>query len=208
MTPDIRSSIAAAVLQESETNDFRHHLDRHLPRLQSKLELPTQEPVGALIGFSIAYIESVPGSISLVNAVSKQQGFYQYVAPFVHMAEDYFLQPPQDLASNCALETLLDEAFLAHRLLEEVNDYHIGHLGCPLLPVDMTQANIIVHHMLGEPLATRLENLVQYASSALLDRAGVWKNALLKTGTAKVWEIENTLRDTEHQIRLKTMPTM
>lgn len=207
-TPDIRNLIAAAILQEEESSLFRAHLSKQLPRLRKRLILPESSPVSALIGFISAYIESVPGSISLVTAVSKQLGFHRYVAPFLHIAEDYFIQPPNYIDTNSGLEALLDEAFLAHRLLEEVNDYHIAHLGHPLLPIDMTQANIIVHHLLGEPLANRLENLVQYASSQLLGKAGIWKATLQDTGSAKVWGFENMLSDTEHQIQLRTMPTM
>ena len=208
LTPDIRDLIAAAILQEEESALFGARLGRQLPRLRKRLILPENEPVFALIGFIAAYIESVPGSISLVTAVSKKRGFHRYVAPFLHIAEDYFIQPPNDIDTDSGLEALLDEAFLAHRLLEEVNDYHIAHLGHPLLPVDMTQANIIVHHLLDEPLANRLENLVQYASSQLLAKAGIWKTPLKEVGSTKVWVLENTLSDTEHQIQLRTMPTM
>ena len=207
-TPDIRNLIAAAILEEQESALFGTRLGRQLPRLRKRLILPEIEPVSALIGFITAYIESVPGSISLVTAVSKKRGFHRYVAPFLHFAEDYFIQPPNDIDADSGLEALLDEAFLAHRLLEEVNDYHIAHLGHPLLPVDMTQANIIVHHLLGEPLANRLENLVQYASSQLLAKAGIWKAPLKEVGSTKVWVLENTLSDTEHPIQLRTMPTM
>jgi hypothetical protein len=208
LTPDIRDLIAAAILQEKESSLFRARLSRQLPRLQKRLVLPESEPLSALIGFIAAYIESVPGSISLVTAVSKQLGFHRYVAPFLHIAADYFIQPPGDIDTDSGLEALLDEAFLAHRLLEEVNDYHIAHLGHPLLPVDMTQANIIVHHLLGEPLANRLENLVQYASSQLLAKAGTWQTTQQEIGSTRVWAFENMLSDTEHQIQLRTAPTM
>lgn len=208
LTPDIRNLIAAAILQEEDSSLFRARLGRQLPRLQKRLILPESEPVTALLSFIAAYIESVPGSISLVTAVSKQLGFHRYVAPFLHIAEDYFIQPPSDIDTDSGLEALLDESFLAHRLLEEVNDYHITHLGHPLLPVDMTQANIIVHHLLGEPLANRLENLVQYASSQLLAKAGIWQTTQQETGSSRIWMLENMLSDTEHQIQLRTMPTM
>jgi hypothetical protein len=123
----------------------------------------------------VSYAESVPGSISLVTAVSKRLQFFDYAAPFLHMAEDYFLRPPDILPGDGGLESLLDEAFLAHRLLEEVNDHHIRHLQRPLLPLDMTEANLIVHYLLGDELAMRLEQLVQFTACHLLEREHVWE---------------------------------
>jgi hypothetical protein len=101
-------------------------------------------------------------------------GFYDYAAPFLDMAEDYFLHPPDDLPDD-GLGELLDEAFLAHRLLEEVNDHHIRHLQRPLLPVDMTEANVIVHHLLGDALANRLDQRVHDTAAKLLAREYVWE---------------------------------
>ena len=114
-------------------------------------------------------------STPAVKAVSKRQGFFEYAAPFLHMAEDYFLHPPEDLERCSSLEALLDEAFLAHRLLEEVNDHHVRQLGRALMPMDMTEANIIVHHLLGDEFAMRLEELVQFTASQLLDKEHVWE---------------------------------
>jgi len=149
-------------------------LQDELPHLRRALLLPEEDPVDALMAFVTQYVRSVPSCLRLVQAVSKRLGFYGYAAPFLRMAEDYFLQPPQELPADGGLEALLDEAFLAHRLLEEVNDHHVRHLQRPLLPVDMTEANTIVHHLLGDKFATRLEQLVQYAASQLLRNEHVW----------------------------------
>jgi hypothetical protein len=173
--PAIKKSIAGALRSEAESGDLSAKLAQLLPQLHEKLVLPEDQPVEALMAFVRNYVESVPGCISLVSAVSKRLGFYDYAAPFLNMAEDYFLSPPEELPEDGGLEALLDESFLAHRLLEEVNDHHIRHLQRPLLPVDMTEANIIVHHLLGDELATRLEQLVQYAAQQLLSREHVWE---------------------------------
>ncbi|MBE9540088.1 MAG: hypothetical protein IMF06_13470 [Proteobacteria bacterium] len=206
IAPDIRQSIAAAVLLEERSSFFRNYLIRRLPYLKKKLILPEKDPVPALILFTTRYIESVPGSISLVTAVSKQLEFYRYVAPFLHMAEDFFLHPPADVSLACGLEAMLDESFLVHRLLEEVNDYHIRNLGHPLLPLDMTEANIIVYHLLGEKLGSRLENLVQYASAELLEKAGVWKKARAQPGAARVLGFDGIDYGSESPIRIRATP--
>ncbi len=169
----IRELIRAALEHEEQGGLFRQKLAGELPELQRKLVLPQDAPVEALIDFVRDYAGSVPGSISLVTAVSKRFGFHDYAAPFLELAEDYFLHPPEVLPHG-GLEALLDEAFLAHRLLEEVNDHHIRHLQRPLLPVDMTEANLIVHYLLGDVFASRLEQLVQLTASQLLAREHVW----------------------------------
>jgi len=203
---EIRQTIACAVAQEQAGDSLRRRLIAKLPQLQERLDLPEDEPVDALMTFIIRYIESVPGSISLVTAISKQLGFYEYAALFLHIAEDYFIDPPQDLPEDGGLALLLDEAFLAHRLLEEVNDHHIRHMQRPLLPVDMTEANIIVHHLLGEGLANRLEQLVQYSASRLLEKEHVWERVRDLPGSAtfnKPPISSASMSDADHAVRLR-----
>jgi hypothetical protein len=204
--PGIRETIAAALRSESETHELRSSLEQRLPQLQEKLLLPAHEPVSALMTFITGYVESVPSCLRLVTALSKRLGFFDYAAPFLHMAEDYFLQPPEPLPQDGGLEALLDEAFLAHRLLEEVNDHHIRHLQRPLLPLDMTEANIIVHHLLGDEFATRLEQLVEFAATPVLHREHVWEKVRALPGsqetTIPLFSTEK-LEGSERKIRLR-----
>ncbi len=170
----IRKKIHSAVLAEARTGRLGRSLEQRLPQLRNKLVLPEKDPVAGLLSFVTGYVESVPDCLLLVTAVSKHMGFYDYAAPLLDMAEEYFLHPPADLPSDAGLDGLLDEAFLAHRLLEEVNDHHIRHLQRPLLPVDMTEANVIVHHLLGDALANQLDQKVHETATKLLEREYVW----------------------------------
>ncbi len=192
---EIRSRIAQAVAQEQRTRELRRQLESRLPELRRELVLEEDRPLDAVLDFVTRYIESVPGCIALVRAVSKRLGFHAYAAPFLAMAEDYFLHPPVAVPEDAGgLEPLLDEAFLAHRLLEEVNDQHIRHLQRPLLPVDMTEANIIVHHLLGDPLAVRLEQLVTFTASRIFHKQYVWERVRDMPGTDPVLSSENLTR--------------
>ncbi len=181
---DIRAKIEAAVADERASGRLRARLEPRIGTLRVKLLLPPEDPGTALIAFITDYVESVPGCLRLVSAVSKRMGFYDYAAPFLELAQDYFLHPPDDVPEDGSLEALLDESFLAHRLLEEVNDHHIRHLQHPLLPVDMTEANIIVHHLLGEAVANGLDRLVQDTAAALLEREHVWARVRSLPGKA------------------------
>lgn len=174
VSTSIRETIHAALRNEDETHQLRSRIEQQLPLLQEKLVLPEQDPVSTLMGFSIGYVKSVPSCLRLVTAVSKRMGFFSYAAPFLHLAEDYFLQPPDELPQDGGLEALLDEAFLALRLLEEISDHHMRQLQRPLLPLDMTEANAIVHHLLGDEFATRMEHLVQFTAARFLHREHMW----------------------------------
>ncbi len=202
----IKEIISAALRKENETDQLRSRLERQLPQLQHKLLLPEREPITALMAFITGYVESVPSCLRLVTAVSKRLGFFEYAAPFLHLAEDYFLQPPGEVPHDGGLEALLDEAFLAHRLLEEVNDHHIRHLQRPLLPLDMTEANIIVHHLLGDAFATRMEQLVQFTAAQLLHREHVWEQVRALPGTreAEIPAVSSeNLSTVDQKIRLR-----
>ena len=202
----IRETISAALRSERESGQLRQCMVERLPQLRQSLVLPEEDPVDALMAFISDYVESVPGCLALVTSVSKRLGFHDYAAPFLHMAEDYFLQPPEGLPKDGGLEALLDEAFLAHRLLEEVNDHHIRHLHRPLLPLDMTEANIIVHHLLGDSFATRLEHLVQFTAGQLLEREHVWDQVRSLPGTERSMKplvSSNNLAGSPQQIRLR-----
>jgi len=206
VSPSIRETIAAALREERATGQFGRRLEQQLPQLRQILILPDEQPVAALLAFVTDYVESVPGCLQLVTAVSKRLGFYDYAAPFLRMAQDYFLQPPDELPADGGLEALLDEAFLAHRLLEEVNDHHIRHLQRPLLPVDMTEANIIVHHLLGDEFATQLERLVQFTASQLLQQEHVWDNVRATRGAESAPTVlvsSNNMAGSPQQIRLR-----
>lgn len=156
----IRQVIAEAVAREARTGALRRYFERRMKALMAKLELPEQNPLDALVEFTRKYIEYVPEFLDQVAGRARAAGLEKQVAPFLHMAEDFFLAPPDDLEGESDLHALLDEAFLAQRLIEEVNDRLLRSSGRPLVNVDMTRANIIAHHLVGEPLATRLELLV------------------------------------------------
>jgi hypothetical protein len=165
----IRQIIAAAKQHEQRTQSLQRHFEHRLDQLGRQLLLPEERPVEALVEFVEHYIDYVPEFIESVMSRSREYGLHKSVAPFIHMAEDFFLAPPEELGDNPDLLSLLDEAFLAQRLIEEVNDHHIQLYRTPLLPVDMTRANIIVHHLIGDALANRLDGLVQQSVSILVD---------------------------------------
>lgn len=155
-TTAIREAIAEACRQEQATHSLRYFFRDRLSELGQRLLLPAQSPVDGLVDFASQYIESVPDFLDEIDNQSRTAETRAYL----NMAADFFLAPPGIVAEEEGLKALLDEAFLAQRLLEEVNDRQLRDGRPALLRLDTTRANIIVHHLLGEQLANQLESLI------------------------------------------------
>jgi hypothetical protein len=93
------------------------------------------------------------------------------------------------------LDSLLDEAYLAHRLVEEVNDLYIKHFGRPLIPSNTTVASLIAHQLIGETFANQLDEAVHHAVDELLndesfalDSVEAYRDRLSSPNTEAAWK--------------------
>ncbi|AYC30913.1 hypothetical protein D3880_00265 [Pseudomonas cavernae] len=170
-TSAVRELIQRAQQHEASRQSLQRQLEAQLPRLHPAIRLPEQDALGALTRFIIAYIEEVPDVLEAAQEVAREAGIETQIKPVLQVAEQFFLQPPALMAGHEGLDGLLDEAYLAHRLVEEVNDRYIAHLGQPLIPLDTTVANLIAHQLIGEPFANQLDEAVHHAVDGLLDEA-------------------------------------
>ncbi|WP_137973866.1 hypothetical protein [Pseudomonas sp. F(2018)] len=164
----LRDQIQRALVHETSTGDLARQLDSQLDRLHPTIQLPTRDARGVLERFVAAYVEQVPDVLDAANAVAREAGIEAQVKPVLKLAEQFFLSPPSIMEGHQGLDALLDEAYLAHRLVEEVNDRYIAHLGQPLIPLDTTVANVIAHQLIGEPFANQLDEAVHHAVEEML----------------------------------------
>ena len=177
-TAALRQLIQRAHQHEATTGQLARQLDTQLERLHPSIRLPNSDTDGVLLRFVSAYIEQVPELLQAAQQVAREAGIEAQIKPVLKVAEQFFLQPPALMAGHEGLEGLLDEAYLAHRLVEEVNDRYITHLGAPLIPLDTTVANLIAHQLIGEPFANQLDEAVHHAVEGLLAEASLDQAAL------------------------------
>ena len=114
------------------------------------------------------YIHHVPDFLEALKDAAQKAGIENHVFPFLQVAERYFISPPTLPNDHSGLMALMDEAYLAHRLFEEVNDRYITRVGMPLIPWDMTLANVVANQLIGEELANRLDALVHHTVSKMM----------------------------------------
>lgn len=166
----IRTLVQQARERDASSGQLTTLLESRALHLHGAIKLPPHQSIPLLVSFVVRYIEQVPNFIEAITHIAKEAGIYKRVEPLLNIACDYFLSPPDIVNGHSQLGSLLDEAYLAHRLLEEVNDRFIGYCGIPLAPMDMTRANIIAHELIGEPFANELDQAVLFSAELLLNQ--------------------------------------
>lgn len=170
-TAALRSLIQRAHQHEAVSGLLRQQLEAQLERLHPAIQLPDVDALTVMARFVAAYIDQVPEMLEAAASVAEEAGIREQILPVLKVAETFFIQPPALLEGHQGLNALLDEAYLAHRLVEEVNDRYISHLGQVLIPLDTTMANLIAHQLIGEPFANQLDEAVHHAVDGLLNEA-------------------------------------
>jgi hypothetical protein len=159
-TKALQLLIQEAVTQEQETGQLHQLLQQRLKTVERIVELPEVEALERLYEFVIRYIKQVPQMLEDLHQGATEAGLLSYVSPILEVVEGFFILPPKELNKETGLVALMDEAFLAHRLFEEVNDTYIMRMGQPMIPFDMTMSNIIIHTLISEPFGNELEQIV------------------------------------------------
>ncbi|MBQ0742818.1 MAG: hypothetical protein KBT85_05910 [Pseudomonas sp.] len=162
----LRERIRVAEQQEQQQGSLRKWLGGQMEHLHPAIE-PGSDPLDTLHRFAEGYIAEVPDTLEAAQAVAESANMRTQLLPVLKVAEAFFLQPPDLPADHQGMLALLDEAYLVHRLVEEINDRYIAHGGEPLLPLDTTRANVIVHQLLGDAFANQLDMAVDTAVEGL-----------------------------------------
>lgn len=159
-TVTIRQAINTAKNHERATGQLASLLDARAEYLHHAIQLPTEHIVPVLLNFVMRYIDHVPEFVDAVDTISNEAGLGNYIEPVMTIAKDFFSQPPELIRGHEGLNALMDEAYLAHRLIEEMNDRFVNHSGLPLIPMDMTRSNLIIHQLISEPFANQLDHAI------------------------------------------------
>jgi uncharacterized membrane protein YkvA (DUF1232 family) len=107
------------------------------------------------------YIEHAPAIMDQIASEAKRTGIFDEVFPILEAAEQYFFTPMDIIPDNLGLLGLVEDAYLTHSLIQAWSNSHYQQTGKPLIPMDLTLANQIIHGMIGEPQASILDVAVE-----------------------------------------------
>ena len=189
----IRHIIFQAKSQAYTEEKLIEFLNKRRPLLHGSILLPANQDVKSLVDFVDRYISHVPDFIEAIESIISEAKIEADVQPILTVASNYFLSPPDLIKENSHLLALLDESYLAHRLLEEINDRFMAKTGIPLTPMDNTMANLIAHELIGEPFANLLDQAVLFSAELLLNENKMESESIrdyIETHKMKGWSDE------------------
>lgn len=161
-TQKIRKQIAAALAHEEKTGTVAALL-RQLA--QQHGANPNASEIQGVVAFIGQYVEHAPALLEALHQAAKKEGVEASVTQILSSAEQYFLTPVDFIPDHLGLVGLMDDAYLAHMLVQRVSEQHERDTGAPLLtlPVDLSRVNLVIRNLIGEPMATQLDGAVQMA---------------------------------------------
>jgi len=181
----IEFKICQAVAEEKKSGHLRHALASRADQVARIVALPEDQAEEKLLEFVTRYIKDAPQMLRDLEDAADEAGLGHFVEPVIRIAREFFTMPPQELAQSVGLATLMYQAYLAHRLLEEVNETYINQVGQPLTPMDMTLSNVIIHTLIGEPFANDLDTLTNTAVKRLFGMINPYSSAGFKAFMSK-----------------------
>lgn len=187
----IRDTITLARAEETASHALEHYIEHRLPSMHPAIELPKDNTSRNLLDFVLRYVEHAPNFLDALAAYMQEANIYDEASHLLNLAGRFFLKPPELIADYRGLHALTLKAYLAHRLMEEINDRLLALAGTPLTPMDMTMSNLVIHDLIGDKLANKLDMVVLYTVERSFQNenlARLVQNDYIEKQKAKNWE--------------------
>lgn len=140
-----------------------------------------------IYGFLVEYISTSPKMMDILGKLGKQYRMQALIDPYIQIAANYLnsacleleLELKQALEQRLEKNTtdakteggttdgprqlliLLQGSYIFHRMIEELDDRIQHFIGVPLTHIDMMNANLIAHDVIGDKFANRLDQMIE-----------------------------------------------
>lgn len=121
-----------------------------------------EQHTDAALAFIRTYVANTPAVIRSMMEASSDAGVSDDLMPVFVAADDYFLQAVDFIPDHLGLVGLLDDSYMVQALVQRICDAHFSRTQVRLLTFNLTPANTLVRHMIGEPMATALDATVRH----------------------------------------------
>ena len=160
MSNPINFYIAEQLQQEGSSESLKKLIHQHTSTLCVLLQLPSDKANECLLRFTCRYIEIIPEYLQAFSSLAQHSGIIAYTEAFFNEVHAFYTDkhPVADSALNT--QALLCRSYMAHRMLEELNDRIAIERRLPLVPIEMGHTNLIIHTLIGDERANLLDQTV------------------------------------------------
>lgn len=183
MLDPLRNHIAAVRAQPDSDAALRQ-------RLGEVLGAPDHPQRGQCEQALNAAIDAIPAILEQMSSASAQAGIGHLVAPLVQQVAGYFLEEQDLVTDRAGTLGLLDDAYLAHAFLLQVNVACLQGTGRPLLPVDPGPTVGVLREILGPQITGQLDAWVVQGVNQAVNQSQMEQLAALggsPTGGPGAW---------------------
>lgn len=166
-TVAIRHLIEKALDHENNTHELARLLQARLQSCSNGLSV--KDAQGCIVDFVGCFIKSTPTILDALEEISRHSPDDDSCEIITAICTEFFIAPPPILAGRQGLNGMMARAYLCHRFMEEISDSLWLRFREPLLPIDFTCLNLVIHQLIGEPVANLLDELVEKTVARLCE---------------------------------------
>ncbi len=107
-----------------------------------------------------AAIDAIPAILEQLSTAAQQGGVAHLVGPLIQQVAQYFLSEQDLIPDRSGTLGLLDDAYLAHAFLHQMNVAYAASTGHPLLPFDAAPTIQVLRALLGPQVSLQLDQWV------------------------------------------------
>lgn len=137
------------------------YLEERISHLHGSIVLQDDNGPEGLALFIERYVDMANDVVIILDRLVEELGISGKVQDQITTAKGFLEIPASIVSRDQVLEATMYQAYLAWRLVEELNDVVHVQCGTRLISLDVTTSNLIVHHIIGEPFANQLDAAIQ-----------------------------------------------
>ncbi|WP_319503377.1 hypothetical protein [uncultured Draconibacterium sp.] len=157
-TKAIRKIIEKAIKDEKATHSFAN-LTKEFARKNGR-NMSDQQATETT-NLVIAYAVAVPSLLEEGEKAAQRFGIQNEMSQMLRELDQYWKLEQDLLPDNLGLLGITDDAYASNYLLQTLSDYCKEMYGRPLMKTDLTEFNNFVRVLLGNEIASALEQRVQ-----------------------------------------------
>jgi hypothetical protein len=185
------SQVITATLARFEPVSGAESMAIRLAKISKPFGLPdSAKSREQVFGMLLDYVQHVPDHLAGLKLIGERHHISNLLQPFIDLSTNYLAATCRDLAaapppapskplSKGLVDmgpfiSLLQGAYIFNRLLEELNDEIESFIGIPLTGASTMTANLIVHDVIGDKFANRLDRIID----TLIARSTITKSLI------------------------------